>query len=576
MHLTLCPRAQRRGYVLLAVLFIVAVGLAVFAGVYQWTNQTSIINDRNNVYNGALAAAEAGSERALSYINRDFLNQTFTPNKTNFYSTLVPTNPWASDFRFTDGKGNPNRLSIASSTTTVRTNLESQFAGLYGLVYTMNITSQAKPLDCNYDMTAAVRQDLQLASIPVFQFAIFYSMDLELNPGALMKITGKVHGNSSIYAAPSVGLEFLDDVTAVSRIYHNRHPLDPNANPNPKVNPVYRKENMENVSSLTLPIGTNNTPDAVREILNLPPAGEIAASPMGQQRYYNQCDLIVCTSGTNIIVTAGAWKSFASIAPDVVPSTGAPYYSFVNSTASFYDAREKKWTQTTEIDVAKLKTWLNNGGSSLNFSAQYDMGHNLNSIYVYDTRAPGTKLPAVRVVNGRDLPPSGLTVATALPLYVKGHFNAPNITPGSTDTSSTKPASLVGDAITILSASWSDACSSTLMNDASDTTVNAAFLAGIVPTGLYSGTKRYSGGVENFPRLLEDWGGRTLTYNGSMVVLYPSRYATGFWMQTGNYYQAAVRKWAFDINFLNYDRLPPATPQMRKLVRGQWRIVSAQ
>jgi hypothetical protein len=61
-----------------------------------------------------------------------------------------------------------------------------------------------------------------------------------------------------------------------------------------------------------------------------------------------------------------------------------------------------------------------------------------------------------------------------------------------------------------------------------------------------------------------------------MVVLFPSRYATGFWMQTGNYYQAAVRKWAFDINFLNYDRLPPATPQMRKLVRGQWRVVSAQ
>ncbi len=574
MHLPLFPRGTRRGYILLAVLFIVGAGLAVFAGVYKWTNQTSVINDRNNVYNGAVAAAEAGSERALSYINRDFLNQTFTPSKTNFYSTLVPTNPWASGFEFNDGNGNDKRLRISSSTTTVRTNLESQFAGLYGLVYLMNITSQAKPLNCNYDMTAAVRQDIQLASIPVFQFAIFYSMDLEINPGALMKITGKVHGNSSIYAAPSVGLEFQDDVTAVSRIFHNRHPNDPNTGS--KVAPVYKKENMENVSSLTLPIGTNNTPDAVREILNLPPAGENPASPMGQQRYYNQCDLIVFTTGSNIVVTAGAWKSFAYIAPDVVPSKGTPYYSFVNSTATFYDAREKKWTQTTEIDVAKLKTWMANGGSSLNFSAQYDMGHNLNSIFVYDTRAAGSKLPAVRVVNGRELPASGLTVATPLPLYVKGHFNAPNITAGSTDTSATKPASLVGDAITVLSANWADSASSTPMNDASDTTVNAAFLAGIVPTGVYSGTKHYSGGVENFPRLLEDWGGKTLTYNGSMVVLYPSRYATGFWVQTGTYYQAAIRKWAFDINFLNYDRLPPATPQMRKLVRGQWRVVSAQ
>ncbi len=563
-----------RGYVVLLVLVFVGVGLGVFSGVYKWTNTTSVINDRNNYYNQALSAAEAGSERAISFINRDFLNQNFAPSKTNFYATMVPTNDWAADYQFTDGRGSVGKLRVSSTSTMVTTNLESQFAGLYGLVYSMSVMSQARPVHCNYNMNAAVRQDLQLASIPVFQFAIFYGMDLEINPGAQMRITGKVHGNSCIYAAPVVGLEFLDDVTAVSRIYHYRHPSDPTGGS--KVEPVYRKENMENVSSLTLPIGTNNTPQAVRDILNLPPAGENPLSPLGQQRYYNLCDLVIATTTSNVLVYAGAWKSFAYVGKDVNPTQPTASYSFVNSTASFYDAREKKWTQTTEIDVGKLKTWMNNAGSALNFSAQFSMGHDLNSVYVYDQRPPGAKLPAVRVSNARELPPSGLTVATALPLYVKGHFNAPIITAGSTDTSATEPSSLIGDAITILSGSWSDSASATLMRDATHTTVNAALLAGIVPSTVSAGTKKYSGGVENFPRMLEDWSGQTLTYNGSMVVLFPSQYATNFWVTTGNYYNAPTRKWAFDVNFLDYDRLPPATPQMRKLVRGQWRVVSAE
>ncbi|MEK7707793.1 MAG: hypothetical protein AAB380_07335, partial [Verrucomicrobiota bacterium] len=108
-----------------------------------------------------------------------------------------------------------------------------------------------------------------------------------------------------------------------------------------------------------------------------------------------------------------------------------------------------------------------------------------------------------------------------------------------------------------------------------NTTVTAAILAGIVPTTNSGGIKRYSGGVENFPRFLEDWNNKTLTYNGSMVVLFPSRYATNFWISPGNYYNPPTRKWAFDVNLLNWNKLPPATPQVQKLVRGQWRVVAA-
>jgi hypothetical protein len=72
----------------------------------------------------------------------------------------------------------------------------------------------------------------------------------------------------------------------------------------------------------------------------------------------------------------------------------------------------------------------------------------------------------------------------------------------------------------------------------------------------------YSGGVENFLRLLENWSSASLWYNGSIVAMFPSQYATNFWQQTGNYYTAPTRSWAFDTNFTNLSKLPPLTPMV--------------
>jgi hypothetical protein len=188
--------------------------------------------------------------------------------------------------------------------------------------------------------------------------------------------------------------------------------------------------------------------------------------------------------------------------------------------------------------------------------------------------------PGVRLYNGAELPANGLTVATPEPIYVQGHYNAPSSVRGRLDTTGTKPASLVGDAITVLSTSWLDSQNggTTPGNRAAgDTTVNAAFLAGIKETALRElGTREgYSGGVENFTRLLENWSGRTFTYNGSMVVMFYSKIATGWWTGTGSYYSPPRRNWAFDVNFLDARKLPPGTPCVRSMIRGQWTTLGA-
>jgi hypothetical protein len=569
-------RTRSRGYALLFVIILGSASLLIFAGIAKWTSSSSTVNERHNAYNRALAAAEGATEASLSAMMRDFVNQTYDPSSLSAYRALTPAGDLASLYQFSDGSGNAGRTWVDSSSTMVLTNLDSTYKGLYGLVYTCRLRSNAQATDGLYDVSAAVRQDVQLASIPVFQFAIFYSMDLEVNPGPAMTITGKVHSNASLFSSPGNSLDFMEAVSAVGSINNFRNTNDPNGNSG--INPVYHVTPIPGVGSLTLPVGTNTTPAAAQAILNIPPSSEDYLSEAGQQRYYNKCDLIITTTNGSITVMAGRWAGMTNLAPDIPASgTNPATYSFLNTNVSFYDGREGKWTVTTEIDVAKLSTWMTNAGATLNNSMQLIKSRSINSVYVTDQRKASGKMPAVRVTGGQNLPASGLTVATPQPLYVKGNFNAPDLTVGSTNTVNAKAASLLGDAITVLSGKWSDSASTNSLASraATNTTVNAAFLAGIVPSATVSGTKHYSGGVENYPRFLEDWSSKTLTYNGSMVVLFPSRYATNWWITPGTYYQAPTRKWAFDVNFLSASRLPPGTPQVLKLVRSQWSVVAA-
>ncbi len=141
---------------------------------------------------------------------------------------------------------------------------------------------------------------------------------------------------------------------------------------------------------------------------------------------------------------------------------------------------------------------------------------------------------------------------------------------GTANTSDTEPASLVADAITFLSDNWSDANSSSPLASrvAASTTVNAALLTGVVET-TYG---HYSGGMENFPRFLENWGSAISTYNGSMIKMFPSLYATNIWSL--NYYDPPRRNWNYDVNFDDPSKLPPKTPQLQQVIRSQWATVT--
>src|SRR5262249_39867049 len=155
-----------------------------------WTSTSVGLTSRNNLYNSAVYAAESATETIVSKMDYDFVNQTFGPSVTN-YTGLVPAQTgWPIQYNFSDGKGNPNKTGIEILATSLQTNLSTRFAGLYGIVNIYRVTSTAQTANRLFNPAATVSQEFQLALIPVFQFESFYNLDLEINPGAPMVITG--------------------------------------------------------------------------------------------------------------------------------------------------------------------------------------------------------------------------------------------------------------------------------------------------------------------------------------------------------------------------------------------------
>ena len=84
-----------------------------------------------------------------------------------------------------------------------------------------------------------------------------------------------------------------------------------------------------------------------------------------------------------------------------------------------------------------------------------------------------------------------------------------------------------------------------------------AMLCGLVPTGK-NGVNQTSGGLHNFPRFLEGWGGVECRIRGSMVALFECRVADEPWNL--RVYSPPLRVWGFN---LLYDTgvMPPLTPK---------------
>lgn len=624
MKITRLIHHTTSGYALVTVLIFSLMGLLMLGGALQWSS-TEIRNvARNNQYRLAQAAAEAAHEKVMSHILKDYKLGDLARVAANMgtYPTNVPApseHAMWQGFVFNDAQGGVGQVFVEQSDGRVYTNLPPPYIGLNGWRAVYKIIANARQTNVLHDITAAVQQDVWLIAAPIFQFGIFYNGDLEIHPAAGLQVGGSVHCNGDIWIGSSPA--FLGPVSATGNINHRRHPNDPSQ---ANGSPTYGLTRTTNAPTLTLPIGTNNTFDAVYEVIKKAPTGEDPNSNIGQERYFNKAELLIMVTNNAVQLIAKRPFTLTNSASSY-PVTVHPmqWTNFMSTNKSFFDQREQKTMRLTEIDVGRFGEWsrtnwpcqqallsagVHGAAQTMRTNAAILITNNppINLLYVADERTTNsTTGTALRLINGQFLPTGGtnftyvtnfvgtnmvvftnretlvhrgLTVATLNPLYVKGNYNCTNNSHlNTTNTASTLPASLVSDALTILSSSWNDANganSYTTRNPSSSLTVNAAVLTGITPTTNH--TSYYSGGVQNIFRMLENWnnGPREVTFNGSMVVLFASKRAVGRFVninQTGSYYSVPnPREIYFDRKYLDAANLPPGTPMYRDLVIDRW------
>lgn len=207
------------------------------------------------------------------------------------------------------------------------------------------------------------------------------------------------------------------------------------------------------------------------------------------------------------------------------------------------------------------------------------------------------------VVSGGVTYHGGFTVASENPVYIQGDYNtnptdtyfsgATSSGPGPDETSPYhSAASVIADAVTILSKNWVDLNSMTGVPTqgsggnrvVSNNTYfrvavaggkNLAFPFPSWETGVDYGFGT-DGGIHNFLRFLEDWSCCTLNYGGSLVSLYYATYNTGlFKCCQYSVYTPPTRNYIFDADFTNPAGLPPGTPMFRDVESLSYRQVFA-
>jgi hypothetical protein len=531
------------------------------------------------------------------------------------------------------------------------------------------------------DVTVYASQYLEIREIPLFSYAIYYNLPMEIAPGPDMDVYGNVHVNGDAWFQSGTGneLNFHGRVTVAGDIYHGRHPDNGLRESSGAVNFTDNNGNLinmeENVSwpaeakdlfkGTWLESGDSNFGDLAMQIwggnlqtkdhgiepirlagvsdyiedtntstpkkeafnsayaiiqptldeIDVPSIDEdpegykearaqkaaekhkfsymagltIEVSEDGSLNYYSY----ERDSYENIVYgTDGSPKKVELELPGEIAKSEAFSASGGEIQSGLYDKRQNKNMNLVEVDVEQLKNLVHSGDDG---SEEEDKNNPRNwwngVVYVKfpqkmaKSNRPDNVNPArsknwgVKLVNGDRIPNPkfaqdkgkyGMSIATNQPMYIEGNYNSDGdltsgspTTPDNTDNFNLKdeeaPAALAADAITFLSEGWNDANSNKSLDnrEAQPTEVSAAILTGLVPSGK-EGTNSYSGGVENFPRFLENWGGKEFVMRGSIVAMFESEVATEKWGGSG-IYKAPNRQWGFHTN---YTETPPIGPRI--------------
>jgi hypothetical protein len=416
---------------------------------------------------------------------------------------------------------------------------ESDASGIQTLLQYYQVTGSA-------DIGPTIGRSYKLVDIgrtPLFQYAVFYGNDLEIFPGPTMTLSGRVHTNRDLYIGSNASLTLdTNYVRSAGRIFRQRKDDGSSTTGTVSVKKDLPGSHFANWSGT---MDSDSDPDFVAHAgqtwNGTVRSGEMDVSEVNVPMipsvkpggYFD-------TTAKLRIVDAKAYYNGADVTASLPAGT--------ITTKSFFDGREEKTVTTTVVDIGKL-----NGSG-------YFPPDGL--IYAYRTDATSSQPNGIRLQNGAELK-APLTVVSPNPVYIKGDYNTVN----------KKGASVITDAINLLSNAWNDSkVNNGTLPVSSGTTFNVATITGNHATN--GSGYGYNGGLENLPRFHENWSGKTCRIRGSFVNLWESQTAKGPWVYGSDNYTAPNRDWDYDTDFNDISKLPPYTPmavRTAKKVYWEWR-----
>ncbi len=534
---------QRGMALFIALILTLMISMVGIALIKTSNDEISIAGNELNELQ-TFYAAEAALDKAAAEI------------QTEYEATGVPPTDMPEGVLHLDDVG--VKYTTNPEDTVQKILVKGSLAGLNALVKPFTINASA--VDPDKQTVIVLEETFEVALVPIFQFSVFYENDLEIAPGPSMLLFGRVHSNRDIYLQSGNEINIDSYMTAYGDIHHGRKPGSGQSTSNGDVNIMGLDGNyhtmrdgggwLESTDAHWFDTAATRWGGRVQdeafgqERLNLPLEGgstdahkiiEPASAGGGNPDSFEHKADFKIMDGVALAKDAGGnWVDVTAplIADGSLQAT------------TFHDKREGQDVDVYDVDMSNFK-------DSPYFPA--------NGIMYADDDRSG--LNGTRLFNADDIG-QPFTIASENPVYTMGDINTVN----------KQPMAVITDALTILSDNWNDdpaIAGSSNKSDrlAASTDVNFSYITGNKNTG--EGGAGYNGGLENLPRFLEKWSGKTLEYRGSIICLWLAQIATGDW--SGSFYSPPSRDWAFDTDLMDPNKLPPGTPTVRTFLRMGWK-----
>jgi hypothetical protein len=218
-------RARARnqaGVALVVVLLVLALLLSLGAMLSTTINMDTVLGGAYDRATAGFYAAESGLNRGIGEFRNIFLSYNVPSGSDLAPHTMMvgqrTVTYQATDATTYDAQGNPPSITIPTGL---------QFGGLNTVEYDYVVNSAAAVLGKTESRVSA---EVKVGYIPLFQFAAFYTKDLEISPGPNMTLNGRVHTNGNLYLSAGATLLISDNppsvttvqVTAQGNIYRGR------------------------------------------------------------------------------------------------------------------------------------------------------------------------------------------------------------------------------------------------------------------------------------------------------------------------------------------------------------------